>query len=373
MPRRTPSKSRSKRSRSSRKWFLPSLPTDVRSWLRLFRSKLSDLAIGFGLISALSFVPSTVTDQWGPNAQRAVAVAGDIRSLVVDVALDTGTVVLDTGAKLFNSVALDGDWPDIASWSLDIDWLLPDLDELRPDPNALPHPDPPNAAGDLPQVAGSFSRAKDLLYDKIYRGQRVTAYCGCRYDRRRRTDLGSCGMEQYAGDTRADRVEAEHVFPASQFGNFRKCWREPETFDACYTSSGKVLSGRDCCQRVDVVFTAAHNDLHNLIPAVGLVNGRRSDYNWGMVPGGDQYGDCDIRIDSSIRRVQPPDHLRGDIARTMLYMADTYGFRLSRQDQQLYRAWNNSDPPDAWEIERNQRIAKLQKIENRFVSQYSNR
>ncbi|MEA3640236.1 MAG: endonuclease [Lamprobacter sp.] len=313
-----------------------------------------------------------MTDNWGQNGQKAVAVAGDIRTLVVDVVLDVGNQLLAIGNNLFTDVSTEFQWPDLASWTGNLDQWLPDLGDLRSDPNALPHPEPPTPAerGELPQVAGSFSRAKDLLYDNIYRGQRVTAYCGCRYDSRRRTDLGSCGMSQYAGDTRADRVEAEHVFPASQFGNFRKCWREPESFDDCFTSSGKALSGRDCCQRVDMTFTAAHNDLHNLIPAVGLVNGRRSDYNWGMVPGGDVYGDCDIRIDSSIRRVQPPDHLRGDIARTMLYMADTYGFRLSRQDQQLYRAWNNLDPPDDWEIERNKRIAKLQKIENRYVSEY---
>jgi len=28
----------------------------------------------------------------------------------------------------------------------------------------------------------------------------------------------------------------------------------------------------------------------------------------------------------------------GDIARTMFYMADTYGFNLSRQDEQLFTA-----------------------------------
>jgi deoxyribonuclease I len=83
------------------------------------------------------------------------------------------------------------------------------------------------------------------------------------------------------------------------------------------------------------VFTAAHNDLHNLVPAVGMIKGQRSDHNWGIVSRGKRYGACEIRIDASIRRSQPPDAVRGDIARIMLYMTDTYGFRLSRQDQQL--------------------------------------
>ena len=77
-----------------------------------------------------------------------------------------------------------------------------------------------------------------------------------------------------------------------------------------------------------------------------------------------------IRIDASIRRVQPPDAVRGDIARTMLYMADTYGFRLSNQDRQLYTAWNRQDPPDEWEIERNRRIEQVQGFGNRYISDY---
>ena len=228
----------------------------------------------------------------------------------------------------------------------------------------------PVPPGHTPRTASSFGAAKDLLYERIYRGHRETFYCGCDYNGRERTALGSCGLERYAGQTRADRVEAEHVFPASQFGNYRKCWRSPASFPDCKQADGDVISGRDCCQRVDPVFTAAHNDLHNLVPAVGLINGQRSNHNWGMVSGGERYGACEIRIDASIRRVQPPDAVRGDIARIMLYMQDTYGFRLSRQDQQLYRAWNNADPPDAWEIERDKRITRVQGKGNAYVSSY---
>ena len=63
--------------------------------------------------------------------------------------------------------------------------------------------------------------------------------------------------------------------------------------------------------------------------------------------------------------------IQGDIARVMLYMADTYGFTLSRQDQQLFTAWSRQDPPDAWEIERNRRIKAIQGQGNRFVADYA--
>ena len=43
---------------------------------------------------------------------------------------------------------------------------------------------------------------------------------------------------------------------------------------------------------------------------------------------------------------------------------------LSRQDRQLYAAWSAADAPDAWEIERDRRIAELQGRGNRFVEDY---
>jgi deoxyribonuclease I len=43
-------------------------------------------------------------------------------------------------------------------------------------------------------------------------------------------------------------------------------------------------------------------DLHNLVPAVGLIIGKRADFHWGMVSGGERFGDCGIRIDAGIPR-----------------------------------------------------------------------
>lgn len=236
-------------------------------------------------------------------------------------------------------------------------------------------PTPPQAqsaapAGDLPHTAATFTQAKRLVYERIYFDHQRTLYCGCQYDADRQVALDTCGLQALAGNKRAARIEAEHVFPAAQFGNFRACWREPASFAQCNKADGKTLSGRECCLRVDPVFVAAHNDLQNLFPEDGYLNGRRSDYNWGMVSGGTTYGTCDMRFDGSVRRVQPPVAIRGEIARTMFYMRDTYGFRLSRQDQQLYTVWNNQNPPDDWEIERNRRIKEIQGVGNAYVEEY---
>ena len=226
--------------------------------------------------------------------------------------------------------------------------------------------------GPLPNTPSTFTAAKKALYDQVYADHRVTFYCGCRYDADRRIDLASCGLDVMADKPRAQRIEAEHIFPAAMFGNFRPCWRSPGDFPECVKGSGKTVSGRECCQKVDPLFEAAHNDLFNLVPAVGEVNGRRSDFNWGMIPGEKrEFGDCNMEVDSSIRRVEPPENVQGDIARIMFYMEETYGFRLSNQDQQLYMAWSRQDPPDAWEMERTRRIKAIQGRGNRFVEDYA--
>ncbi len=80
-----------------------------------------------------------------------------------------------------------------------------------------------------------------------------------------------------------------------------------------------------------------------------------------MIPGEKRdYGRCNIEVNPNLRRAEPPEEVMGDIARTMFYMEDTYGFRLSDQQRKLFTAWHRQDPPDAWERERNRRIAKIQ-------------
>lgn len=216
----------------------------------------------------------------------------------------------------------------------------------------------------LPDTPDSFGAAKRLLYEQIYAGHQQTFYCGCTFGKDRRVSRRSCGVKVRQNEKRANRIEAEHVFPASDFGRQRECWRKP----ICKKSDGTPFKGRRCCEEADPIFKTAHNDLHNLYPAVGEINGDRSNYRWGMVEGEPRlYGRCDFEVDRSIDRAEPPERVQGDIARTYFYMSETYGLRLSDQQQKLFEAWSQQDPPDDWERERNQRIAQIQGRGNRFI------
>lgn len=109
----------------------------------------------------------------------------------------------------------------------------------------------------LPNTAQSFETAKQWLYEKVYGDHAKTFYCGCDYTKHAgqagAINLRSCGVTARQDPARAQRLEAEHVFPAAQFGNFRPCWREPERFPDCVKNSGQTLTGRQCCEKVDPV------------------------------------------------------------------------------------------------------------------------
>jgi deoxyribonuclease-1 len=208
----------------------------------------------------------------------------------------------------------------------------------------------------------SFSKAKREAV-KIYHDHPVSFYCGCeiKWQGKKGTpQLEACGYQVRKQQRRASRIEWEHVVPAWQFGHQRQCWQN---------------GGRKNCSKNDKPFRLMEADLHNLTPAIGEVNGDRSNYNFSQWNGidGVSYGACEMQVNFKQRRVMPPARARGAIARTYLYMAQQYGFRLSKQQQNLMQAWNNSYPVSTWECTRDARISKVQGNHNPFVAEQCSR
>ena len=200
----------------------------------------------------------------------------------------------------------------------------------------------------------SFSKSKRILAE-IYAEQPVSFYCGCDYKKQGKKlvpDLDSCGYDPRKNAKRAKRIEWEHVMPAWAFGHQLQCWQE---------------GGRKNCRK-NLDFKQMEADMHNLVPAVGEVNGDRSNFRYGMLEGERRaYGACDVEIDFKARKAEPAPALRGDIARTYFYMADTYGVRLSKQQRRLFEAWAKQDPVDEWERKRNRMIEVKQGNRNPYV------
>lgn len=209
----------------------------------------------------------------------------------------------------------------------------------------------------------NFRQAKILAKTQVYHDQAQGGfgdlYCGCSWtwvgESGGRMDLASCGYVPRARPERAARLEWEHVVPASWFGQQRLCWQN---------------GGRDNCQATDPVFSAMEADLHNLYPAVGEVNGDRSNYALFVLPATTPatYGQCQTKVDFKQRVTDPRPAVRGMVARIHFYMADRYGLRLSAQQQRVLMAWDRHYPPTEWERERDRRIARIMGVSNPFVS-----
>ena len=206
----------------------------------------------------------------------------------------------------------------------------------------------------------TFDRAKIEARQFIYhdRNQQGDFYCGCNWEwvgrSGGRIDLKSCGYQVRAQQTRAERIEWEHVVPASNFGRARQCWQN---------------GGRKNCNDTDPVFNAMEADLHNLTPAIGEVNADRSNFNFTMLSNAKpQHGQCPVKIDFSARAAEPRDAIKGQIARIYFYMHDRYDLNMSRQQQQLLMAWDKQFSVTEWERERDKRIAKRMGHSNPFVT-----
>ncbi|AOE38985.1 deoxyribonuclease I [Pantoea agglomerans] len=182
-------------------------------------------------------------------------------------------------------------------------------------------------------------------------------YCGCKIQwqgKKGIPDLNSCGYQVRKNANRAARIEWEHVMPAWEFGHQRQCWQD---------------GGRKNCSK-DPDYRRIETDLHNLQPAVGEVNGDRGNLAYSQWNGSEQqYGQCEMKIDFKLKQAEPPARARGAIARTYFYMRDQYHLRISRQQTQLFTAWNKLYPVTIWECERDQRIAKVQGNHNPYVQQ----
>ncbi len=82
---------------------------------------------------------------------------------------------------------------------------------------------------------------------------------------------------------RANRIEWEHVVPAYTFGIFFSEWTVGHP--KCVKKNGKKFKGRKCAEKVNKEYRRMQADMFNLYPAIGEVNGRRSNYSMAIING----------------------------------------------------------------------------------------
>ncbi len=182
-----------------------------------------------------------------------------------------------------------------------------------------------------------YEQARAIFWQQLYPNGGDTLYCGRPFLPRARKNFN-----------------IEHVFPMSWVTNGLNCGKRKQ------------------CRSTSAQFNIIEADLHNLYPSRTDVNRARGSLKFGEVTGeARRYGrKCDFEVNSNSRIVEPRPEVRGDIARSMFYMANEYreqGLELFKNQANLLAQWNRLDPPSAQEKRRNDRIEKIQGNRNPFI------
>lgn len=119
------------------------------------------------------------------------------------------------------------------------------------------------------------------------------------------------------------------------------------------------------CQRKNESYRQIMSDLHNIVPATASFELNRRAAKFEELDDSVDRDDCQLRRVFSV--IEPPDEIKGDIARIIFYMHHTYDLPIYGDLNQMIR-WHRIDPPSKQELERNEEIKALQGNENFLVT-----
>jgi deoxyribonuclease-1 len=222
----------------------------------------------------------------------------------------------------------------------------------------------------------SFYNVKRVLLERVFYDRRKTLYCNADFSVHKKIflpdgfllpDLAKAKFKYYditaeELEKKAQRMEWEHIVPAQNFGKTFPQWTKGDA--KCVLPKGKFFKGRKCAEQESEEFRYMYTDMYNLYPSIGAVNYLRANFNFTQFSKkeniGNTFGSCKLKIFDNT--VEPPDNVKGLIARTYLYMEQTYKrFSISAKMRPIIQAWDKKYPVSRWECKRAYRIEKIQK------------
>lgn len=228
----------------------------------------------------------------------------------------------------------------------------------------------------------SFYAVKKTMLDKIYYDHKRTLYCKAEFNNRKKiklpegfripdlkkADFKVFKISQEELEQRSARMEWEHIVPAENFGRTFPEWSKGHK--NCTSNKGKKYKGRSCAEQESEAFRYMYTDMYNLYPSVGLVNYLRGNFNFTQFSKQDNvkniFGSCEMKI--SRNKAEPPDNVKGLIARTYFYMEQTYPrYKIGEPMRAILKTWNKIYPVTRWECKRAYRIEKIQGNANKIV------
>lgn len=115
------------------------------------------------------------------------------------------------------------------------------------------------------------------------------------------------------------------------------------------------------------------NDLHHLYAVYSRANSSRGNIPFGEVVGNYVSSECkdsyrgEMIGNEGERAFEPPKEHRGNVARALFYFSTRYLLEIDDKQEYYLRKWHHDDPVDQEEIERNEKIYRIQFNKNPFI------
>ena len=114
------------------------------------------------------------------------------------------------------------------------------------------------------------------------------------------------------------------------------------------------------------------SDLHHLFPSDSKLNSDRGNFPFGEVARKVKDLKCPVSQlgypeNSNQLSFEPPVAHRGNVARALFYFAIRYDMKIDQLQERFLRKWNQEDPVDQQELDRNKAIQQAQGNRNPFV------
>lgn len=119
------------------------------------------------------------------------------------------------------------------------------------------------------------------------------------------------------------------------------------------------------CLRSSPKFEQIMSDLHNMVPINSIYHFKMKGSVFGILDESDDGDGCGLKKRYNI--IEPPDQVKGDIARIHFYMHTHYNLPLNNSFLFL-KTWAKEDPPSKEEIEKNNRIKEIQGNDNPYIT-----
>jgi len=114
------------------------------------------------------------------------------------------------------------------------------------------------------------------------------------------------------------------------------------------------------------------SDLHHLFPTNSKTNSIRGNNKFGEVARDTQKLECSnvrsgVAAGGNSEIFEPPNEHKGNVARALFYFSTRYDLPIDPNEEAFLKKWNEEDPVDEDEMNRNEKIFSVQWIRNPFI------